>query len=123
MVWSQLADIRTPPIVTTDFVYIRFIGDRTIQEKDFGKIQKDRISEMKKWARFVKRAKEEQRDRLNLAIIAANNHYAGFGPGTANTFRKMLNLSDVTWNNVKLPQDEKRISINTKQTSLSDFLK
>jgi hypothetical protein len=47
MVWSQLAGIRTPPIVTTDFLYIRFIGDRTIQEKDFGKIQKDRISEMK----------------------------------------------------------------------------
>jgi hypothetical protein len=43
MVWSQLANIRTPPIVTTDFVYIRFIGDRTIQEKDFGKIQKDRM--------------------------------------------------------------------------------
>ena len=47
MVWSQLVDIRTPPIVTSDFIYIRFIEDRTIQEKDFGKIQKDRISEMK----------------------------------------------------------------------------
>ena len=70
MVWSQLADIRTPPIVTTDFLYIRFIGDRTIQEKDFGKIQTDRISEMKKWARYLKRARdEEQRDRLNLAIV------------------------------------------------------
>jgi hypothetical protein len=66
------------------------IGNKTIQEKDFGKIQKDRISEMKKWARFLKRAREEQRDRLNLAIVSANNHYAGFGAGTANTFRKML---------------------------------
>ena len=47
MVWSQLANIRTLPIVTTDFLYIRFIRDRTIQEKDFGKIQKDRVSEMK----------------------------------------------------------------------------
>ena len=62
MVWSQLAGIRTPPIVTTDFLYIRFIGDRTIQEKDFGKIQKDRVSEMKKWARFLKRAREEHRE-------------------------------------------------------------
>jgi hypothetical protein len=61
MVWSQLANIRTPPIVTTDFLYIRFIGDRTIQEKDFGKIQKERISEMKKWARFLKNAREEYR--------------------------------------------------------------
>ena len=38
IVWSQLAGIRTPPIVTTDFLYIRFIGDRTIQEKDFDNI-------------------------------------------------------------------------------------
>ena len=52
---------RTPPIVTTDFLYIRFIGDRTIQEKDFDKIQKDRVSEMKKWARFLKRTREEHR--------------------------------------------------------------
>ena len=123
MVWSQLADIRTPPIVTTDFLYIRFIGDRTIHEKDFGKIQKDRVLEMKKWSGFVKKAREEQLDRLNLAIVGANNHYAGFGPGTANTFRKMLALPEVTWNDVKVPQDEDRISSNTKQTSLSDFLK
>jgi uncharacterized protein YecE (DUF72 family) len=122
MVWSQLADIKTPPIVTTDFLYIRFIGDRTIQEKDFGKIQKDRVLEMKKWARFVKRAKEEQRDRLNLAIVAANNQYAGFGPGTANTFRKMLNLSEVTWKDVKVPQAD-QVYHNIKQASLSDFLK
>jgi uncharacterized protein YecE (DUF72 family) len=43
LVWSQLADIHTPPIVTSDFAYVRFIGDRSIQEKDFGRIQIDRI--------------------------------------------------------------------------------
>jgi uncharacterized protein YecE (DUF72 family) len=48
LVWSQLADIRTPPIVTSDFVYVRLIGDRSFQEKDFGRIQIDRIKEMKK---------------------------------------------------------------------------
>jgi uncharacterized protein YecE (DUF72 family) len=48
LVWSQLADIRTLPIVTSDFVYVRLIGDRSIQEKDFGLIQIDRIKEMKK---------------------------------------------------------------------------
>ena len=66
MVWSQLAGIRTPAIVTSDFLYIRLIGDRSIQEKDFGTIQKDRVSEIKRWARFVKKAREEQLDRLNL---------------------------------------------------------
>ena len=55
LVWSQLAEIRTPPIVTTDFLYVRFIGDRSIDENNFGKIQKDRVLEMSKWARRVKR--------------------------------------------------------------------
>jgi hypothetical protein len=40
MVWSHLARIKTPPIVTSDFLYVRFIGDRSIDEKDFGRIQK-----------------------------------------------------------------------------------
>ena len=79
MVWSQLAEIQTPPIVTTDFLYLRFIGDRTIQEKDFGRIQIDRVIEMQKWADNIKTIENE---RIKLAIIAANNHYAGFGPGT-----------------------------------------
>jgi hypothetical protein len=66
--WSRIAGIRTRPIVTTDFLYIRFIGDRIMQEIEFGRIQKDRISEMKKWARFLKRAREEQRDRLKHLV-------------------------------------------------------
>jgi uncharacterized protein YecE (DUF72 family) len=61
MVWSQLAELRTPPIVTTDFLYLRFIGDRSIDEKDFGRIQKkDRVMEMKKWSSKVKRVINEE---------------------------------------------------------------
>ena len=39
MVCSQLAELQTPPILTTDFLYLRLIGDRSIEEKDFGRIQ------------------------------------------------------------------------------------
>jgi uncharacterized protein YecE (DUF72 family) len=125
MVWSQLAGIRTPPIVTTDFLYIRFIGDSSIDEKDFGKIQKDRVAEMKKWARKLNRIAETEKDKINLAIVAANNHYAGFGPGTANMFRKMVGLEEVTWKDKKIPLTEegKLSSTDSKQTTLSDFLK
>jgi len=35
---EPLAEIQTPPIITTDFLYLRFIRDRSIQEKDFGRI-------------------------------------------------------------------------------------
>ena len=71
----------------------------------------------------MKRARDEH--RLNLAIVATNNHYAGFGPGTANTFRKMLDLSEVTWNedDVQISKTRETVSGNTKQTSLSDFMK
>src|SRR5690349_824659 len=82
LVWSVLAELQTPPIITTDFVYVRFVGDRSIQEKDFGRIQIDRIAEMQKWANNIKNIQEDQ--RVKQSIIAANNHYAEFGPGSAN---------------------------------------
>jgi hypothetical protein len=57
---------------------------------------------MKKWTSKIKRVinKEGRRGRrknINLAIVSANNHYAGFGPGTANIFRKMVGLPEATW--------------------------
>jgi hypothetical protein len=64
----------------------------------------------------------KNKEIINLAIVAANNHYAGFGPRITNTFRKLLDLSEVTWNDVKVPQTG-GVSPNTKQTSVSDFLK
>jgi hypothetical protein len=84
----------TPITVTTDFLYLRFIGDRTIQQKDFGMIQIDRVLEMQTVADNIKMIQDEG---IRLAIIAANNHYAGFGPGTANIFRNMLGLPEVKW--------------------------
>ena len=56
-----------------------------------------------------KRVQETQKDKnLKIGIVAANNHYAGFGPATANTFRKLIGLPEVVW-------EEK------KQATLSDF--
>lgn len=104
LVWNQLDVIKAPPVLTTNFAYIRFIGDRSIDEKDFGKIQKDRIDEMKCWATALKKAKKD----ISLAIVAANNHYAGFGPSTANGFRKMIGLKEVIWEEMK-------------QANISDF--
>lgn len=59
MVWSQLARIRIPPIVTTGFLYVRFIGDRSIDEKTLEKF-KDRISEMSNWADELKKGEKEK---------------------------------------------------------------
>ena len=119
MVWSQLAELRTPPIATTDFLYLRFIGDRSIQEKDFGRIQIDRVLEMQKWANDIKAVEGED---VKQAIIAANNHYAGFGPGTVNIFRKMLGLHEAKWKEKEEEEQQKHPSNDLKQRTLSDFL-
>ena len=96
MVWNQLDKIRSPPIVTSDFVYLRLIGDRSIKETDFGRIQKDREQEMEYWSdKFM--ATIENEKGVKAGIVAANNHYAGFGAATANMFRVMRGLEPVQW--------------------------
>ena len=44
---SGLESVRHDPKphreLTSDFIYLRFIGDRSIDEKDFGVLQKDRL--------------------------------------------------------------------------------
>ena len=119
MVWSQLARMSTPPIVTTDFLYVRFIGDRSIDEKDFGKIQKDRVIEMKQWADEIKKVESGnergKRKDVSLAMIAANNHYAGFGPETANLFRKMVGLSELSWEDQQKIQEQVQIKSRQEQ--------
>jgi uncharacterized protein YecE (DUF72 family) len=137
MVWSQLAGIRTPPIVTTDFLYVRFIGDRSIEESDFGKVQKDRVLEMNKWAGRIKRVKQDRGSssssgggggggggkEVSLAIVAANNHYAGFGPGTANMFRKMVGLSEVSWTDEVSPPRQQIDASNSPLSSKNQVVK
>jgi uncharacterized protein YecE (DUF72 family) len=120
LVWSQLADLQTPPILTTDFIYLRLIGDRSIQDKDFGRIQIDRVLEMEKWAENIKAVQEEH---VRLAIVTANNHYAGFGPGTANVFRNMLGLPEAKWEDRGKEQEASpQHELDVKQSTLSDFL-
>jgi uncharacterized protein YecE (DUF72 family) len=96
--------------------------DRSIQEKDFGQIQIDRIAEMQKWANNVRNVQED--GHVKLSIIAANNHYAGFAPGTANIFRSMLGLSDAKWEEKEEEkgQQEQFQHQDMKQRSISEFM-
>ena len=99
LAWSQLDTIQTPPELTSEFLYLRFIGDRSINQKDFGRIQKDRLKELKRWSNEVN--SRLKKDDVKFAIVAANNHYAGFGPTTANSFRRMVGLKEVEWEEMK----------------------
>ena len=79
---------------------------------------------MQKWANNIKNVQED--GRVKQAIIAANNHYAGFGPGTVNIFRNMLGLSEAKWEEKEEEQQQKHLeryhASDSKQRPLSDFL-
>jgi len=85
---------------------------------------------MKKWSSKLKIVTKEQRGArgrsINLAIVSANNHYAGFGPETANIFRKMVNLPSLNWKEAKMEYDKliqtDKATIPKEQKSLSDYL-
>ena len=128
MAWNQLDKIQSPPIVTSDFVYLRLIGDRSIREDEFGKIQKDRQKEMKYWSDKFGTVGEYEKE-VKIGIVAANNHYAGFGAATANMFRLMRGLPSVEWgvqkqinniSNLQFP-DEQFTYRRTKQKTMLDY--
>ena len=134
MVWSQMDRLQTPPIVTSDFVYLRLIGDRRLSDDQFYKIQIDRTEEIRNWALKMKEIKQNEKE-VNIGIVAANNHYGGYGPGTVNIFRQSMDMEKLSFQNVdvaKISQDMKSESSFTfndtkqakkgKQTSISDFV-
>jgi len=60
-----------------------------------------------------------------LAIVVANNHYAGFGPGTVNIFRNMIGLPESKWEEKEMriqKQDEQYPAHESKQRTLSEFM-
>ena len=128
MVWNQLDKIQSPPVVTSDFVYLRLIGDRSISEEEFGIIQKDRQQEMEYWSDKFGTVAQNEKD-VKIGIVAANNHYAGFGAATANMFRLMRGLPSVQWgvkkqidnvSNLQFP-DEQSTYRRTKQKTMLDY--
>jgi hypothetical protein len=78
---------------------------------------------MEKWAENIKNVQEDQ--NMKLAIVAANNHYAGFGPGTANIFRTMIGLPEAKWEEKEMgiqKQEEQNPNHESKQRTLSEFM-
>lgn len=97
LVWNEVYQIQNPAPLTSDYVYLRLIGDRLIPESDFGKVVRNQEKLLKKWYQKV----EEVRDKVKLAIIVINNRFEGFSPATANTLRAVFGLPEVSWHQKK----------------------
>jgi uncharacterized protein YecE (DUF72 family) len=72
LAWTQQKKIQTPPVVTTDFIYLRFIGNRSINEKDFGVIHKNREKELQNSAGVIKKTR---RSDLQVSPVCGEPWY------------------------------------------------
>jgi uncharacterized protein YecE (DUF72 family) len=82
---SEVVDKIDP--ITTDFTYVRWLGDRKgIEEQTttWDKVIVDRKRDLKNWVDILKEMVNNKKIRKLFAF--ANNHYAGHGPATVKLF-------------------------------------
>lgn len=74
--------------ITTDFTYVRWLGDRKgieEQTKTWDKVIVDRSADLAEWVKVLKPIHKRR-----IQILAfANNHYAGHGPATLEMFHRL----------------------------------
>jgi uncharacterized protein YecE (DUF72 family) len=83
---AELAE--TLDLVTTDFAYVRLIGDRKAVEDatdTFDHIVLDQTPRLARWAPLLRALRE----RVTRVLVYANNHYAGHGPATVRQLREL----------------------------------
>lgn len=90
-VWSENDRWTSTAARTSDLAYIRLIGDREIDS--FDEMQRDPEPAIRRWQGDM----EIQRDGIAEARVYADNHFAGFGPGTVNAFLRLAGEEPRTW--------------------------
>ena len=74
--------------ITTDFTYVRWLGDRKAIERrtrTWDKVIVDRSNELQEWVKYC-----HQIVQRGVTVYAfANNHYAGHSPATIQLFRDL----------------------------------
>lgn len=94
LAWSYLTYVDVPPELTTDFVYLRFIGDHTtVPAETHGEVRLDRTAELRLWADRLKARSGE----ATAAFVFFNNHFQGFAPASASRFKEEMGLPAIDW--------------------------
>ncbi len=100
------ADLKFDPI-TTDWTYIRWLGDRKsieAQTTTWDKPIVDRTTELTSWVDFCYQIMK----RGVLVYAYANNHYAGHAPATIEQFHNLWNGKGFA--NIEMPQRSRQKS-------------
>ena len=71
---------------TSDFLYVRLLGDRKKIENDFSFIRNDRTEDIQWWAKLIEEFSRERGEVYGYV----NNHYSGHSPTTARNLIEML---------------------------------
>jgi uncharacterized protein YecE (DUF72 family) len=109
LAWSENQYASTPAEATSDIAYLRMVGDRSIT--NFSAPQKDQTQTMKKWYTAL----EEKSSLFKQGYVFFNNHFAGFGPGSVNEFRRLAGLAELDWKAVKAEPGPLQSSISQFQ--------
>jgi len=80
------------PRLTTDFVYLRFMG-KYGEFKKFNKIQKDRSEILRIWWKRL----EKNLDKVDLALVLVSNHFSGFAPETVSELKVLSGRKPLDW--------------------------
>ena len=96
LVWNVIEGVNNPMPITSNYLYVRLIGDRSIPDNQFGKIKKNKSESIKNWAQKLVKISD-----IPLALVIANNHFEGFSPATANTLRENLGMKELIWEEKK----------------------
>ncbi len=94
LTWSYLTYVEVPAEVTSDLLYLRFIGDHsTIPTETHGEVRVDRTPQVRLWADRLRAVA----DRVERALVFFNNHFAGFAPDSVNLFRQEMGLEPIRY--------------------------
>jgi len=87
LVWNEVAGVNNPMPVTSNYLYIRLIGDRSISDSEFGRVVKNKDVLIASWAKKLEKIKD-----IPLVMVMINNHFEGFSPHTVNSLRMKLGM-------------------------------
>lgn len=97
LAWSEVPMVKNPAVLTAKNLYLRLVGDRSIKESEFGKMQKNRDREISHWSGLI----GERKDDIEKAYVYSNNHFQGFGPATANQMFRALGLQERNFSRIQ----------------------
>jgi len=99
LVWNEVPMVDNPAPITTDFVYARLIGDRSLPEGVYDHPVRDQSKTIQKWADRLMDLQNNNRIKFSWAVL--NNHLEGFAPFSANTLRVMLKMNELSFKDKK----------------------